>query len=128
MAGSAIHQLRTTTLRIEDQIMPVDAYLLLTPLLVLAIVGLLRFIGCVLLVHPATPGAPRELVTQPFDHRIELSWLAASSPLQVEFGTQQEGSLRNRHCPSRHDAVQCGDASRRQSLAQRRTFFLQDSI
>ena len=73
--------------------MSVDAYLLLTPLLVLAIVGLLRFIGCVLLVHPATPGAPRDLVTQPFDHRIELSWLASGvvDHFRVEFGTQQGG-------------------------------------
>lgn len=73
--------------------MTLDTYLLLTPLLVLAIVGLLRFIGCVLLVRPDSPGAPFQLVTQPFDHRIELSWLASGvvEHFKVEFGTQQGG-------------------------------------
>ena len=70
-----------------------DTYLLLTPLLVFVIVGLLRFIGCVLLVRPNSPGAPFQLMTQPFDHRIELSWLASGvvDHFKIEFGTQQGG-------------------------------------
>ena len=73
--------------------MTLDTYLLLTPLLVLAIVGLLRFIGCGLLVHPASPVAPFQLMTKPFDHRIELSWLAGGivDHFKVEFGTEQGG-------------------------------------
>lgn len=73
--------------------MTLDTYLLLTPLLVLALVGLLRFIGCGLLVHPASPGPPFQLVTQPSDHRIELSWLASGivDHFRVEFGTEQGG-------------------------------------
>lgn len=70
-----------------------DAYLLLTPLLVFAVVGLLRFIGCSLLVHPAKPGAPYQLVTEPFDHRIELSWLASGvvDHFTIQFGMQPGG-------------------------------------
>ena len=73
--------------------MTLDTYLLLTPLLVLPIVALVRFIGCVLLVRPDTPAAPRQLVTQPFDHRIELSWLASgvADHFRVEWGTQEGG-------------------------------------
>lgn len=76
-----------------DTYLALDTYLLLTPLLVLAIVGLLRFIGCVLVVRPNSPGAPYQLVTQPFDHRIELSWFASGvvDHFKVEFGTQQGG-------------------------------------
>jgi hypothetical protein len=70
-----------------------DIYLWLTPLLVLPIVALVRFIGCGLIVHPDSPAAPRELVTRPFDHRIELTWLASgiADRFRVEWGTKKGG-------------------------------------
>jgi hypothetical protein len=54
-----------------------DAYLLLTPILMLGVLALMRFVGCdlVFLAEPdPAVDAPQNVVARPGNQRVELSW------------------------------------------------------
>ena len=73
-----------------------DFYLLLTPLLVLGVLGLIRFIGCdrVFGLQPVELSTPIIIDVTPGNQRVDLRWsygVAAAHSFTVMYGTVTGG-------------------------------------
>jgi len=67
------------------------SFLILTPLLILPIFALLKFVGCyhAVTLTPAAPSAPTNLSAIPGDNRVSLTWDAYTDPTLIRFGVQR---------------------------------------
>lgn len=78
-----------------------DAYLLLTPVLLLAVFALTRFVGCDrVFTVPDVPEAPSNLQATPSDHAVDLSWDPSPNfdgPYRVKSGETSGGPYPNAH-------------------------------
>jgi hypothetical protein len=80
-----------------------DHYLALTPLLLLGIVGLVRFIGCDIVfgleLREPVPPPVEDLQAVPADHRVTLSWTYPSSASASTFRIDVTGGASDPHDP-----------------------------
>ena len=77
-----------------------DPYLLLTPILLLAVIALVRFVGCDLVFTvPDVPEPPANLRAAGSNHAVDLTWDASPSggPYRVKSGVDAGGPYPDLH-------------------------------